>query len=258
MRPIIIAGNWKMNKLATEVESFFCCLENFVDSPTLKDIVPVICPSFVYIERCKKLSEHSSIQIGAQDVSSFPNGAYTGDISAEMLKSLGVNYCIVAHSERRIYYNECTDNIILKINKLVECGIIPIFCIGENEDQRVTGQTFEVLKNQLSEILLNIKKINDIDLVIAYEPVWAIGTGKTATPDLAQEAHNFIRNWLRESINPSFAEKTVILYGGSVSPENLQDLLLQDDIDGGLIGGASLDPEKFKRMVKTAISFKER
>jgi triosephosphate isomerase len=247
MRKTILAGNWKMNKTLTEAQEFFLSLNDKIGSEKKESII-MICPSFIYLQEASILSQKTLLHIGAQDVSKYPSGAYTGDISANMLSSCDINYCIVGHSERREYYKESNEIVNIKILQLRGKEIIPILCIGESLEQRENDETFDVLSAQLEESLKSIEITVDEKIIIAYEPIWAIGTGKTATPEMAQEVHQFIRNWLKENYDQQVSEMTSILYGGSVKPENIQELMKQDDIDGALVGGASLDVDSFYKM----------
>lgn len=251
MKKLFIAGNWKMNKSSSEMVEFMNSLLSFQDE--VKDqIEQIICPTYLCLNEAKSLVCSSRIKIGAQNVSEQENGAYTGEISAQMLKNIGMDYCIIGHSERRQYHYESDWLIGEKYLKLKKYDIIPIICVGETLEQRESNLTEKVIRQQLQGIF-NDKMIDQNEkILIAYEPVWAIGTGKTATPQMAQEVHNLIRNWLIINYNDDTAEKIPILYGGSVKPDNIQELMSQDDIDGALIGGASLDAEAYKKMLKIA------
>ena len=251
MRKTIIAGNWKMNMLFPEVEDFLFELSDNIEEKELDSVEVVICPPALYLELSSDIANDSKFHIGAQNVNENKNGAYTGEISAAMLRSMDLKYCIIGHSERREFYSE-TDKIInAKLKKLHENEIIPIFCIGETLEQREQGITKDIILSQLNGGLKDI--IIDNNVVIAYEPIWAIGTGKTATSHQAQEIHALIRKWLEENYSKDISEQTSILYGGSMKPENVKELLNQPDIDGGLIGGAALDVSKFSSMIATAV-----
>ncbi len=251
MRKTIIAGNWKMNKSFSETDDFLFEITDYLRGKDLGNVEVVICPPFLYIEMASDFANEGNIYIGAQNVSSHEVGAFTGEISAPMLRSMDINYCIIGHSERRKYFKESDELINQKLKTLLDNDIIPIVCIGETLEQREKGITKEIVLNQLKGVLRDIE-IND-NVVIAYEPVWAIGTGKTATPQQAQEIQYMIRKWIVENYSQKVADQTPILYGGSMKPENIKELLLQPDIDGGLIGGASLDIEKFIKMIEIAI-----
>jgi len=251
MRKIIIAGNWKMNMLFTEVEDFLDELTDNLEAKELGAVDVIVCPPSVYLEVSSDIADDSKFFIGAQNVNENVSGAYTGEISAAMLRSMDIPYCIIGHSERRKYYAESDETINAKLKKLHENEMIPIFCIGETLEQREQNITEDIILSQLNGGLKDIS-IDD-NVVIAYEPVWAIGTGKTATPEQAQEIHLLIRNWLKENYSKEISEQTSILYGGSMKPENVKELLSQPDIDGGLIGGAALDVSKFSQMIETAV-----
>ena len=251
MRKKIIAGNWKMNKTFSEAEDFFTEITDFLDTVTLNNVDVIVCPPSLYLELATDFAQESDLAIGAQNCSDKESGAYTGEISAPMLDSMDLGYCIVGHSERRQYYGETDQSVNAKINSLLSYGITPIVCIGESLQQREDGDTENIILNQLSDAFSNIDF--DKEILIAYEPIWAIGTGKTATPQQAQDIHKLIRNWLNDNYNTDVAESTHILYGGSMKPENVEELLNQIDIDGGLIGGASLDSTKLSSMIEAAV-----
>ncbi len=251
MRKTIIAGNWKMNKLFLEVEDFFFEFSDNLEKIELGTVEVVICPPALYMELASDIAADSKFHIGAQNVNNNADGAFTGEISAAMLHSMDLKYCIIGHSERRKYYSESDEMINAKLKILHENEIIPILCIGETLEQREQGVTKDIILAQLDGGLKGVE-IED-NVVIAYEPIWAIGTGKTATPQQAQEIHSLIRNWLENNYSKDISEETSILYGGSMKPENVKELLSQSDIDGGLIGGASLDVSKFSKMIETAV-----
>ena len=250
MRKIIIAGNWKMNKTFQETEEFLLELTDFLDEVELKKTEIVICPPALYLEMATDIAYENEFSIGSQNISAQEFGAFTGEISASMLKSMDVEYCIIGHSERRKYFNESDKMINTKLRILRKNEIIPIICIGETLGEREKGITKKIITHQLDEVFNGIKI--DGNIVIAYEPIWAIGTGKTATPQQAQEIHRFIRKWLTDNYSESIAENLPILYGGSANPKNVKNLLEQPDIDGGLIGGASLDIKMFSEMIDIA------
>ena len=251
MRKKIIAGNWKMNKTFSKAEDFFIEITDFLDTVTLNNVDVIVCPPSLYLELASDFAQESDLSVGAQNCSDKEFGAYTGEISAPMLDSMGLDYCIVGHSERRQYYSETDQSVNGKIISLLNHEITPIVCIGESLQQREDGDTENIILNQLNGAFKNIDF--DKEILIAYEPIWAIGTGKTATPQQAQEIHKLIRNWLSDNYNTDIAESTHILYGGSMKPENVEDLLKQNDIDGGLIGGASLDSAKFSSLIDSAV-----
>lgn len=251
MRRTIIAGNWKMNKTFQEAEEFLIEISDFLEKVMLENLEVIICPPALYLELSTDFAQKSCFLVGAQNCSEKDFGAYTGEISAAMLESIELDYCIVGHSERRQYYGDNDQTVNAKIISLLNHHIKPIVCIGETLQQRENGETNSVIIRQLEGAFANIDF--ETEIIIAYEPVWAIGTGKTATPLQAQESHNLIRRWLEENFNSSVAENTHILYGGSMKPDNIKELLEQPDIDGGLIGGASLDPGVFASMIEIAV-----
>jgi len=251
MRKTIIAGNWKMNMLFPEVEDFLFELSDNLEGKVLDSVEVIICPPALYLELSSDIANDSKFHIGAQNVNDNVSGAYTGEISAPMLHSMDLKYCIIGHSERRKYYSESDEMINSKLKRLLENKMTPIVCIGETLKQREQGTTKDIILEQLKGAFKDVKFEDNV--VIAYEPVWAIGTGKTATPQQAQEIHSLIRNWLKENYTKEISGKTSILYGGSMNPENVKELLDQPDIDGGLIGGAALDVSKFSKMIETAV-----
>ena len=254
MRDIIIAGNWKMNKDAIETAEFCQELKGRLSDVKTGHLRVIVAPAFALLPAAKGALEGSSIEVSAQDVSSHAQGAFTGEVSARMLSSLQVTCAIVGHSERRQYHAESNELVRDKVQMLLEHKITPIMCIGETLEEREAGETEAVLESQLSGCFEGIQLSSGKELVIAYEPVWAIGTGKTATSDQAQQAHAFIRNWLRGRFGAEVAGNMSILYGGSMKPGNCEELISQADIDGGLIGGASLKVDDFVSMVHTGLS----
>lgn len=252
MRQKIIAGNWKMNKDLSTTLEFLAALKENLQSLDLGENQVVVCPAYPFLQAAWQAVENSPIRIGAQNVNNHESGAYTGEISVSMLHSIGCHYCIIGHSERRKYFAETDALVNEKLLRLLAAGIIPIVCIGETLEERQAGITKDVITTQLEGAFRNVTKIRD--LVIAYEPVWAIGTGITATPAQAQEIHSLIRTWFVENASREIAEQLPILYGGSVKPDNIHELLLQPDIDGGLIGGASLQITSFVEMIKRALN----
>lgn len=243
MRRPVIAANWKMNKTIPEAIEFVNIFASAVSD--IKDVDIIIAPPFTALYPVSELIRGSNIKLSAQNVFYEEKGAYTGEVSPSMLKDAGCDYVIIGHSERRHYFGENDDILNKKIRAALKNGLNVIFCIGETLKEREEGITFNVLERQTKEGL------RDADLsriVIAYEPVWAIGTGKTATPEQAQEVHYYIRNKLREQNLD--ADSIRILYGGSVTPDNIDDLMACPDVDGALVGGASLKPESFERIVR--------
>jgi len=245
----IIAGNWKMNCNLSESEKLLKALVNNVKPKN--GVVPVVCPPFTSLALTASLLKNTPIQLGAQDVSEHDNGAYTGDISAKMLKSIGVQHVIIGHSERRQYHNEDDQLVNSKIRQVLKAGLKPIVCIGESLEQREGNNTEQIIRQQLTGAIVGIAAKGLNDIIIAYEPVWAIGTGRTASPEMAQEVHELIRSELSK-LDQALSKKISIIYGGSVKPDNAAGLLSQPDIDGALVGGASLDAKSFISILEAA------
>ena len=250
MRKLIVAGNWKMNtgidegiKLALDINKFLCSK----DLPENKKVV--IAPPFTHLYPISKVIDNSKIILTAQNCASTDNGAFTGEISAKMLQEIGVKAVILGHSERRGYFKEDSETLFKKIKMALKYDLDIIFCVGESLEQRENGKYFYVIKDQISETILKLDKEEFKKITVAYEPVWAIGTGKTATPDQAQEIHEFIRNKIKEKFDENVANATTILYGGSCKPSNAKDIFSKKDVDGGLIGGASLKSEDFSKII---------
>jgi triosephosphate isomerase len=247
-RTPLIAGNWKMYKTNTEAVQTAGRLAELVADTSDVDIM--IAPVFTAIDPVSKVVNGSRVGLGAQNLYWEKEGAYTGEISADMLVSAGCQYVIIGHSERRQYFGETDETVNQKISAAIAANLIPVFCIGETETERESGNTFSVLDKQVKDGLKE-KFVEDLgSLVIAYEPVWAIGTGKTATSDQAQETHKYIRSLIDSVIGTALADSVRILYGGSVKPANVAELMAMPDIDGALVGGASLDAESFSQIVK--------
>ena len=250
MRLTIIAGNWKMNKTNAEAAELVTGLIKTVGG--LKSPRVVLCPPFTALSDMAKLTASSNICIGAQNMYFKESGAFTGEISPMMLLTIGVKYIILGHSERREYFSE-TDTIVNeKVKLAVKSGLNPIVCVGEKLEEREKGKTEEVVGRQVKGALDGLTAVDMKKVVIAYEPVWAIGTGRTATPEMAQDVHHFIRNLIKEKFGDTTADDISILYGGSMNAGNAAGLLQQPDIDGGLIGGASLKVDDFTQIVKSA------
>ena len=246
MRKHIVAGNWKMNKNFEEADELISSIMDKLEEVSLdKDTTLIICPPFPYLEMCTDYANDSYFMVGAQNVNENESGAYTGEISAGMLESLELDYCIVGHSERRAYYGETDALVAKKVNALLAHNIKPIVCCGEVLEEREANKQFDVVKRQITDGLFHLTAEQFANVVIAYEPVWAIGTGKTATPEQAQEIHAFIRNLVAEKYGKQVADDTTILYGGSCKPGNAKELFANPDVDGGLIGGACLKAEDF-------------
>ncbi len=252
MRKYLIAGNWKMNKDAAEGESLIADIALAVGKQT--DVDVVVCPPYTGLESASKSVSDNEIELGAQNMHPAAAGAYTGEVAASMLRHLHVSYVILGHSERRTLFGETDAFINEKVLAAFENNLKPILCVGETIEEREADKTISVVTTQLNDGLKGVTAENAENLVIAYEPVWAIGTGKTATPEMAQEVHQKIREILTDLFGADAANGIQILYGGSMKPENADDLLAQADIDGGLIGGASLKAQSFIQLVESAIS----
>jgi len=250
MRRLIIAGNWKMNMTAKEANDFFANLQD-TQHEVKQNVSRIICPSFVLLSEMIKTQQKTNFFVGAQNVSEHEKGAFTGEVSAEILHSIGAKYCIIGHSERRQYYGETDEIIQQKWGQLRRFNINPIICIGETLAERENNRTLEVIGTQIQAIFSRQVFLPEEDLLVAYEPVWAIGTGKTATPEIAQTVHSYIRELLTKHYG-KIAQSIPLLYGGSVKPSNLKELLNQKDIDGALVGGASLSSHDFLAMVSIA------
>ena len=246
-RPFI-AGNWKMYKTVSEaVETAGQLAELVADTA---DVDIMIAPAFTALAPVAQVVENSRISLGAQDLFWETEGAFTGQVSAAMLVSAGCSHVIIGHSERRQYFGETDETVNKKIKAAIKSELIPVFCVGETETERESGKTFSVLDKQVKMGLKGCFEEDLKTMVVAYEPVWAIGTGKTATTDQAQEVHQFIRSLLDENFGKELAAATRILYGGSVKPDNIDELKGMPDIDGALVGGASLSAESFSQIVK--------
>lgn len=253
MRKTIIAGNWKMYKTVDESIELINELKSRVQNPTT-NIEVVICPPFTSLVVAAGLLKSSAIKLGAQNMSEHDEGAYTGEVSWKMLKSTGCEYVILGHSERRQYFGETNDLINRKAKKALAGGLKPIICVGEKLDEREQGITQQVVSTQVKGVLAGLSADDLKRVIIAYEPVWAIGTGKNATPLQAQEVHQNIRKLVAQLFSWTVAEGLIIQYGGSVKPDNAADLLAQDDIDGALVGGACLTAESFASIIGSAPS----
>ena len=250
MRKPLIAANWKMFKTPTEATAFLTSFFPLVKQNTAAEIV--LCPAMTSLPAMVDAARAKSVAIGAQNMHWLNDGAYTGETSPTMLKALGVTHVLIGHSERRQYFNETDETVNQKLKAALAHGITPIVCIGELLAEREQNQTADVLKRQTTIALSGIDPATLAPLVIAYEPVWAIGTGRTATPEIAQEAHKIIRDQIAATAGAALAASTRILYGGSVKPDNTKALCGQSDIDGALVGGASLDPNSFAQIVANA------
>lgn len=247
MRRPVIAGNWKMNKTVSEAVKLVEELKPLIEGASAE---VVVCPTFVCLNDLVKTSKNSNIGVGAQNMYYKDSGAYTGEISPVFLKDIGVEYVILGHSERRQYFKEDDSEINKKVVVALDHKLKPILCVGETLKQREAGAAFDVVSAQVKGCLKDLESRNLDDLIIAYEPVWAIGTGKTATSRDANEVIGFIRKQLIELCGNDMAEKTRILYGGSVKSSNIKELMNMSEIDGALVGGASLDAKEFSGIVK--------
>jgi triosephosphate isomerase len=247
MRKTLIAANWKMYKTPDEAVAFIKAFVPHVAHQKHAEIV--VCASPTLLPTVVDASRNTPIHVSAQDMHWLDQGAYTGETSPLMLKALGVTHVLIGHSERRQYFNETDESVNLKLKSALKHGLIPIVCVGEQLAEREANQTQEVLERQTSIALSGIEPSTATPLIIAYEPVWAIGTGRTATPEIADEAHKIIRAQIAKSLSTELAASTRILYGGSVKPDNTASLCGLADIDGALVGGASLDPASFAQIV---------
>ena len=251
MRKKIVAGNWKMNLDYSAGLSLFSEVLNMAKDEVIGDQLLVVCPPSPYIYSLSQMAGQSTnISIGAQNCHQAESGAYTGEISASMVKSVGAGYVILGHSERRQYFAETDALLAEKVKAVIKNGLKPIFCIGETLQERNSNSHFDVIKRQLTDGVFDLSAGDFSTLVLAYEPVWAIGTGVTASPEQAQEIHAFIRKEIEARYGDAVAEDTTILYGGSCNPKNAADLFSQKDIDGGLIGGAALKSRDFTDIAK--------
>lgn len=251
MRQKIVAGNWKMNLEYNEGLSIFSEVINMVNDEVTGAQTAIVCCPYTYLHSLAQLVKgHSKISVGAQNCHQEESGAFTGEISAKMIRSVGAQYIILGHSERRQYFGENNELLAKKTDVVLNNSLKPIFCIGETLDERESNRFFEVIKSQLSEGLFHLTKEQFAQIVIAYEPVWAIGTGKTASAEQAQEIHAFIRQEIAVKYGQETADDTTILYGGSCNTKNAKELFSQPDIDGGLIGGASLKSRDFVDIIK--------
>lgn len=248
MRKPIIAGNWKMNKTVGEARELVTALKGKVADVT--DVEIVVGPTFTALLAVAEVIKGSNIKLAAQNMSWEESGAFTGEISPLMLKDVGCQYVIIGHSERRAYFSETNEMVNKRVKAAHAHSLKPIVCVGEKLEDRESGVTKDVIKDHVVNGLAGLTEEQMLKTVMAYEPVWAIGTGKTATPDQAQEVHKFIRELLAELYSSPVAEAIRIQYGGSVKPSNVAELMAQPDIDGGLIGGASLDADSFTQIIK--------
>lgn len=253
MRKKIVAGNWKMNKTAEEATALLSEVVNMIKDEVTGDVEVVLCPPALYLTTARQyLTPGGKISIGAQNCHEKASGAYTGEISAPMLQSIGVEYVILGHSERRQYFEETNAQLAEKVNIALENNVIPIFCCGESRDLRENGDYIGFVKDQITDSLFHLSAESFGKVVIAYEPIWAIGTGLTASSAQAQDMHFELRQHIAGQYGDMVAQDTTILYGGSANAQNAAELFAQPDVDGGLIGGASLKSRDFTTVVKAA------
>ena len=250
MRKLIIAGNWKMNKTSKEAMELVTLLKR--DLSDINQVDMVVCPTYTALADVIDVLSESNIGVGAQNLFWEDSGAFTGEISGPMLTALGVQYVIIGHSERRQYFGETDQTVNKRLKAALGHNLKSIVCIGERLDEREADKTFDVIKTQINGSLADLSPTEMSKVILAYEPVWAIGTGKTATPEQAQEVHKYIRELLKEKFGQEVADNTRIQYGGSVKPDNTKDLMGQADIDGALVGGASLKNDSFVQIIKNS------
>jgi len=253
-RTPLAVGNWKMYKAIAETTEFCLRLKDELASVGGKQVEAAVAPPFTSLSAAAQALRGSFISVAAQDVFWAESGAYTGEISPKMLADVGCRFVIVGHSERRQYFHETDDSVNKKAAGAIKEGLVPILCLGETLTERQGGSTFAVVERQTREGLRGLAVKDPEKLVIAYEPVWAIGTGQTATPNQAQEVQAFIRNLVAKIFSPQLAQGIRILYGGSVKPENIGELMAMNDVDGALVGGASLEAKSFAQIVRGSIS----
>lgn len=252
MRKKIVAGNWKMNLNYTAGIGLFSEIVNMVNDEVIGDQHVIVCPPYIHLSAISQLAKsNQKVSIGSQNCHQSESGAYTGEISVSMLHSVGVQYVIVGHSERRQYFAESNSLLAEKVNSVLRGQLIPIFCIGETLEQRNSNSHFDVIKTQLAEGLFHLSENEFSHIILAYEPVWAIGTGLTASPEQAQEIHEYIRQEIALKYGALVAQNLSILYGGSCNSKNAAELFAKADIDGGLIGGASLKSRDFVDIIKS-------
>lgn len=243
-----IIGNWKMNQSLSEISEFF----NSLRAPMLSDGNFWVASQALHLQKCIELGEQTPILVGAQNCSNHESGAYTGEISCEAIKDLGCHFALIGHSERRTYFYESDELVNSKVKKAMEHKLVPVICIGETLEQRQSGQTLEIVLGQLTKAFESVNLSDSSQAIVAYEPVWAIGTGITATSDQAEEVHKAIRSRLIE-LYPQLGEEISILYGGSVKPSNIAELLLMPNINGALVGGASLKASDFRSLCESSL-----
>ena len=248
MRKKIVAGNWKMNNNLNETIKLIDDLKIHINGNKVK---VMIAPAFTFLQTAVKQIEGFDIEVISQNINNNSSGAYTGEVSAEMLKSIGVNTTLIGHSERRAYYNENDELLLNKLKHSIECGMNVIFCFGEELSDRKSQNHFTIVKNQLDNTVMKVDKSSWKKIILAYEPVWAIGTGETASAEQAQEMHEYVRKCISESFGKEISNNVSILYGGSVKPNNASEIFSKKDVDGGLIGGAALNASDFSKIVES-------
>lgn len=251
MRKKIVAGNWKMNIDLEKGVQLFNEIQQLLKEEVKADQEVIICPPYIHLSSLSQIVDpNTNLSIGAQNCHQADSGAFTGEVSASIIASAGASYVIIGHSERRLYFAESNSLLAQKLDVVLKNGLSPIFCIGETLEQRNSGTYFEVIKEQITEASFHLQGADYRKMLLAYEPVWAIGTGLTASPEQAQEIHSFIRNLLADKYDQDLANNMTILYGGSCNPKNAAELFAKADIDGGLIGGASLKAQDFVDIIK--------
>jgi len=244
----LIAGNWKMYKTGRQAVETAKDLAQLCSD--IQDVEVMIAPTFLSLSLVSEVVKNTKVKLGAQNLYFEKEGAYTGEVSADMIKAAGAQYVLIGHSERRQYFGDTDESVCRKIKAAIEAGLKPVLCIGETETQREQEKTFSILDKQVSDGLKGVGLDELAHLVLAYEPVWAIGTGKTASVDQVRKVHQYLRSLLEKLFSKSLSNQTRILYGGSVNPENAKDLMGIEDVDGALVGGASLDANKFINIIK--------
>ena len=257
MRKTIIAGNWKMYKTITEAIELTTGLKRELFKLDFAKVDVVVCPAFTALSEVSEVLNESEISLGAQDIYWQEEGAFTGEVSPLMLKDAGCQYVIIGHSERRQFFAESNESVNKKIKAALKIELTPIVCVGENLQERESNNTFKVIESHIKNGLVDISAEDMLKIVIAYEPVWAIGTGKTASPEQAQEVHAYIRGLLKSMYGPEVSSSVRIQYGGSVKPENITELMNKPDVDGALVGGASLKVDSFSAIVTKASEVKK-
>lgn len=251
MKPKLVIGNWKMNKIFSEADDLMIEISELLEGINLETGV-VMAPPYLYLELLTDHAEENQFSVAAQNCSEYDDGAVTGEVSAKMLSEIGVEFCIVGHSERRRLFHETDEIIAKKVDQLLKNDIIPVVCCGELLEERAQNKQNSVVEQQIKSTLFHLSKEQFEQVVIAYEPVWAIGTGEVATPEQAEEMHQFIRNLVEKKYGTEVAYNTYILYGGSCNSQNALSLFTQNNVDGGLIGGASLNAKEFYNIIEAA------